>query len=262
MPIKDSVNTRDYRTTAGTPALRRFNPKDDAPVVTSLREAGAIILGKTNLHELSYGWTSNNLAYGAVHNPYDPKRIPGGSSGGTAAAVAARMAPLGVAEDTQGSIRVPAAMCGIAGFRPSTGRYPTTGCAPISPLFDQVGPVARSVTDLALFDSVGANDWAPLKATALKGIRLGVVRDFWFTGLDAELEQVTGNALDRLRRAGVQIVETEMPALRALIQLTTDQVQNHDVRVALPRYLQDYGAGVTFEQVVQQASSDIQALFR
>src|SRR2546425_5092555 len=97
----------------------------------------SILLGKTNLHELSFGWTSNNLAFGAVHNPYDPTRIPGGSSGGTAAAVAARMAPLGVAEDTQGSIRVPAALCGVCGLRPTTGRYPTDGTAPITPLFDQ-----------------------------------------------------------------------------------------------------------------------------
>ncbi len=139
IPVKDSVNTRDYPTTGGTPALRQFRPQQDAPVVRALKAAGAIVLGKTNLHELSYGWTSNNRAYGAVHNPYDPARIPGGSSGGTAAAIAARLAPLGVAEDTEGSIRVPAAFCGIVGFRPTTGRYSTEGCVPISPLFDQVG---------------------------------------------------------------------------------------------------------------------------
>ena len=134
IPVKDSVNTKDMPTTGGTPALRNFRPKQDAPIVRTLLAAGAIVLGKTNLHELSFGWTSNNLAFGAVHNPYDVRRIPGGSSGGTAAAVATRMAPLGVAEDTEGSIRVPAAMCGIAGFRPTTGRYVTTGAVPISRL--------------------------------------------------------------------------------------------------------------------------------
>ena len=112
IPIKDSVNTKDYRTTGGTRALRDFRPAEDAELVRRLTGAGAIVLGKTNIHELSFGWTSNNQAFGAVRNPYDTDRIPGGSSGGTAAAVAARMAPLGVAEDTQGSIRVPAAMCG------------------------------------------------------------------------------------------------------------------------------------------------------
>src|ERR1700722_1414231 len=206
IPVKDSVNTRNYPTTGGTPALRHFRPKEDAPVVAALRGAGAIVLGKTNLHELSFGWTSNNLAFGAVRNPYDLTRIPGGSSGGTAAAIAARLAPLGVAEDTEGSIRVPAAFCGIAGFRPTTGRYSTRACVPISPLFDQVGPHARNVADLALFDSVAASDGSPLQAPSLQGLRLGVVRDYWFVGLDPEVERVTDRALEQLRSAGVEIV--------------------------------------------------------
>jgi indoleacetamide hydrolase len=262
IPVKDSVNTADYPTTAGTPGLRDFRPAEDAPIVKSLRASGAIVLGKTNLHELSYGWTSNNLAFGAVHNPYDPTRIPGGSSGGTAAAIAAWMAPLGVAEDTEGSIRVPAAMCGISGFRPSTGRYSTKGCVPISPLFDQVGPHARNVTDLALFDSVAANDGEPVKTGSLQGLRLGVVRDYWFGGLDPEVERLTDLALERLRSAGAHIIETELPGLQSLISQTTEQIQNHDVRVALTRFLHDYGAKPTFEQVVGQASPDIQAIFR
>src|SRR5579863_3345946 len=262
IPVKDSVNTRDYPTTGGTPALRHFRPAEDAPVVAALRGAGALVLGKTNLHELSYGWTSNNLAFGAVHNPYDDKRIPGGSSGGTAAAIAARLAPLGVAEDTEGSIRVPAAFCGIAGFRPTTGRYSTRGCVPISPLFDQVGPHARSVADLALFDSVVANDWQRLRAAPLKGVRLGIVRDYRFTDLDAEVERHTELALARLKEAGALIVETQLPGLASLIDLTTDAVQNHDVRIALPAYLKEYGAGVDFDTLVAQASPDIQRVFR
>jgi indoleacetamide hydrolase len=262
IPVKDSVNTRDYPTTAGTPALRHFHPAEDAPVVAALRAAGALVLGKTNLHELSYGWTSNNLAFGAVRNPYDQSRIPGGSSGGTAAAIAARLAPLGIAEDTEGSIRVPAAFCGIAGFRPTTGRYSTRGCVPISPLFDQVGPHARSVADLALFDSVVANDWQRLQPTPLKGVRLGVVRDYWFTDLDPEVERQTGLALARLEEAGAQIIETQLPGLASLIDLTTDAVQNHDVRVALAAYLKEYGAAVDFDTLVAQASPDIQRVFR
>jgi Asp-tRNA(Asn)/Glu-tRNA(Gln) amidotransferase A subunit family amidase len=262
IPVKDSVNTRDYPTTGGTPALRHFRPAEDAPVVAALREAGALVLGKTNLHELSFGWTSNNLAFGAVHNPYDLARIPGGSSGGTAAAIAAHLAPLGIAEDTEGSIRVPAAFCGIVGFRPSTGRYSTRGCVPISPLFDQIGPHARSVADLALFDSVVAQDWQKLHAAPLRGVRFGVVRDYWFTDLAPEVERLTTLALAKLKEAGAQIVETQLPGLAALIELTTDPVQNHDVRLALPRYLKEYGAGVDFETLVAQASPDIQSVFR
>jgi Asp-tRNA(Asn)/Glu-tRNA(Gln) amidotransferase A subunit family amidase len=262
IPIKDCVNTRDYPTTAGTPALRHFRPKDDAPVVESLRAAGAIVLGKTNLHELSFGWTSNNLAFGAVHNPYDPARIPGGSSGGTAAAIAAHLAPLGVAADTEGSIRVPAALCGIAALRPTTGRYPTTACVPISGLFDQVGPHARSVADLALFDAVVANDQAPLAAVDLHGVRLGVVRDYWFTDLDAEVARITAQALKRLTGAGVVLVESTLPGLQALIDQATQQIQNHDVRLSLAAFLKDYGAGVSLQDLIAQASPDIQATFK
>jgi mandelamide amidase len=262
IPVKDSVNTRDYPTTGGTPALRHFRPAQDAPVVAALCAAGALMLGKTNLHELSYGWSSNNRAFGAVHNPYDPSRIPGGSSGGTAAAIAARLAPLGIAEDTEGSIRVPAALCGIAGFRPTTGRYSTQGCIPISPLFDQIGPHARSVADLALFDSVVANDWQRLAAAPLAGVRLGVVRDYWFTDLDPQVERQTGLALARLKEAGAQIIETTLPGLAALIALTTDNVQNHDVRIALAHYLKEYGAGVDFDTLIARASPGIQRLFR
>jgi mandelamide amidase len=262
IPVKDSVNTSQYPTTAGTPALRHFQPKDDAPIVARLRAAGAIVLGKTNLHELSFGWTSNNLAFGAVHNPYDPTRIPGGSSGGTAAAIAAHLAPLGVAEDTEGSIRVPAALCGIAGFRPTTGRYPTTGCVPISPLFDQVGPHARSVQDLALFDAVAAGDPAALATRDLRGVRLGVVRDYWFAGLDPDVERIAAKALGRLSDAGVVLVESALPGLQALIDRSTQQIQNHDVRLALARFLEVHGAGVSLEQLIDQASPDIKAIFK
>jgi mandelamide amidase len=262
IPVKDSVNTKDYPTSAGTPALRQFRPLEDAPVVKALRDGGAIVLGKTNLHELSFGWTSNNLAFGAVHNPYDPRRIPGGSSGGTAVAIATRLAPLGVAEDTEGSIRVPAALCGISGFRPTTGRYPTQGCAPISALFDQVGPHARTVTDLALFDSVVANDRHSLRPTPLKGLRFGIVRDYFFTDLDPEVERLTNLSLQRLQDNGAEIVETEFQDLQHLIGLTTDVVIFRDVRAALERYLKEYDAGVTLDELVRQSSPDIQQAFR
>ncbi|MDE2295978.1 MAG: D-amino acid dehydrogenase [Gammaproteobacteria bacterium] len=261
IPVKDSVNTAEYRTTGGTPALRHFHPREDAPLVAALRAAGAIVLGKTNLHELSYGWTSDNLAFGAVHNPYDTNRIPGGSSGGTAAAIAARIAPLGVAEDTEGSIRVPAALCGIVGLRPTTGRYSTQGCIPITPLFDQLGPHARRVADLALFDAVISGDRRPLPRVDLRRVRLGVVRDYWFTGLDPDVERLTEEALARLRGAGVQIVETQLPGLASLIAHTTIPVQDHDVRLSLAKYLHRYDPAVSFDQLVREASPDIRAVF-
>ena len=257
IPVKDCVNTRDYPTTAGTPGLRHFRPSEDAPLIQALRRSGAIVLGKTNMHELGYGWTSNNEAFGPVRNPYDPTRIPGGSSGGTAAAVAARMAPLGVAEDTNGSIRIPAALCGISGLRPTTGRYPTQGCVPLSPVLDQLGPHARTVADLALFDSAMSNDWQPLQPKPLRGLRLGVVRDYWYRDLDPELERVTNAALARLREAGVELVESQFPQLANVHELITTPLITHDVGPAIGRYLNDYRVGLNFEQLVSQASPGV-----
>ena len=261
IPIKDIFNTRDYRTTAGTPALRQFRPADDAAIVAQLRSAGAIVLGKTNLHELSYSWSSNNHAFGAVHNPYDPTRIPGGSSGGSAAAVAARMAPLAIAADTQGSIRVPAALCGLVGFRPTTGRYPTAGAVPITPVFDQVGPVTRSVRDIVLFDSVITRDATPLVVPKPEAIRLAVCRDYFFEGLAPEVKRLTALALRRLSSAGIQIVEVKLPNLRELIDKISDPVQEHDVRRALTDYLKQNNTGVTFDELVAHASDDIRETF-
>jgi len=261
IPIKDSLNTVQYPTTGGTPALKGFRPPADAPLVATLRAAGALVLGKTNLHELSYGWTSNNLAFGAVHNPYDPTRIPGGSSGGTAAAVAAHMAPLGVAEDTEGSIRVPAALCGVMGFRPTTRRYSTVGVVPACSLFDQTGPEARSVADLALFDRVASGDMREIRVLPLAGVRFAVWRGFWFEGLDPEVERITGNAIAALRAAGAKIVEAEVPGLRDLLAHTADLIVDHDVRLELAHYLAVNGAAVSFDELVARASPDIRAIF-
>jgi Asp-tRNA(Asn)/Glu-tRNA(Gln) amidotransferase A subunit family amidase len=161
IPVKDSVNTKALPTSNGTRALANFKPRDDAAVLKPLFAQGAILMGKTNLHELSFGWTSNNAVFGPVRNPYDPTRVPGGSSGGSGAAVAARMAPLAIGEDTNGSIRHPAANCGLTGFRPSFGRYPDDGIMPLTDKFDQVGPIARSVDDIVLFDNVLVPNSAP-----------------------------------------------------------------------------------------------------
>lgn len=262
IPVKDSINTADLPTTAGTSALRAFRPATDATVVARLRAAGAIILGKTNLHELSFGWTSSNLAYGPVRNPWDRTRIPGGSSGGTAAAVAAGMAPLGLAEDTQGSIRVPAALCGIAGFRPTTGRYPNDGCAPITPLFDQVGPHARCVADLALFDAVMTGDDAPLKVPPLAGLRLGIAREFYFSGIDPAVATVVESVLARLTAAGATIVEADVPELGGVIEAITLPIQVHDVVPSLTSWLAESGAPVSFDEMFAAVSKDVRAVLQ
>ena len=260
IPVKDSVNTAGIETTVGTRALRGWVPARDATTIARLKAAGAIVLGKTNLHELSFGWTSNNLEFGAVRNPYDTSRIPGGSSGGTAAAVAARMAPLGVAEDTQGSIRVPAALCGVAGFRPTTGRYPNDGIAPITALFDQIGAHARCVADLALFDAVASGEDAMIEPAALSGLRVGIDRDFFFAGIDSEVATLVEAALARLAAAGAVIVEAPVPVLDGVVPVAM-AIQVHDVVPALERYLADSGAPVDFETLFAGVSADVADVF-
>lgn len=260
IPVKDSVNTKDYPTTGGTPALMNFRPTEDAKLVRMLRDAGAIVMGKTNIHEMSFGWTSNNYATGAVRNPYDTDRIPGGSSGGTAAAIAAHMAPLGIAEDTQGSIRVPAALCGIAGFRPTLHRYPNDGVMPLTPLFDQVGPHARSVSDLQLFDSVISGE--PTEGdVSLNGVRLGMAKEYFYGDLDEEVEKVLYPALQKLSDAGVELVEANVPDLERLISLTTYPSQSITVLATFNAYLEKYNAGITMVELLEQASPDIRQAF-
>ena len=183
VPVKDNFDTADMPTTGGTPGLRDHRPRHNAPVVQRLIDEGACIMGKLNMHELAYGITSNNGAFGAVRNPYDPSRIPGGSSGGSGAAVAARMAPVALGSDTGGSVRIPAALCGVAGMRPTTGRYSQAGVVPISHTRDTAGPLARSVADLALFDSVITGVPNDLPTIPLRGARIGVPRGHYFDNL-------------------------------------------------------------------------------
>jgi indoleacetamide hydrolase len=146
-------------------------------------------------------------------------------------------------------------------FQAHDDGYPSAGVVPITALFDQVGPHARSVGDLALFDSVVSGDWSPIRSTALKGVKLGVARGYWFRDLDPEVERIASEALRKLQDAGVELVESEVPELARLIELTTDPIQNHDVRYALKKYLEDFQAGVTFDQLVAQASADIKRDF-
>jgi mandelamide amidase len=260
VPVKDSVNTSDYPTTGGTNALRHFRPATDAACVTLLREAGAIVLGKTNLHELSFGWTSTNAAFGAVRNPHDPSRIPGGSSGGTAAAVAAGMAPLGVAEDTAGSIRVPAALCGLFGFRPTTGRYPNAGVVPMTPIFDQVGPHARCMNDILLFDAVMTGEPVSVEPVPLAGLRLGVDRAFFFSGLDPDVAEAIAELVAVLEAAGVEIVDVHLSGLQSLVDPASVPIIFHDFLPSLSAYLAAHDAPVSLAELESQvASPDVQA---
>jgi indoleacetamide hydrolase len=262
IPIKDNIDTANAPTSAGTPALRAHRPKANAPVAQSLFSAGAIMLGKTNMHELAYGITSNNAAFGPVRNPYDKSLIPGGSSGGTGAAIAARMCPAGLGTDTGGSVRIPAALCGIVGLRPTVGRYPGSGIVPISHTRDTAGPLARSIHDLVLLDSVIAADARPVKAMALRGTRIGVPRGFFYDNLDPELAPVVEIALAKLRDAGCVLVEADVPDVEKLAGAATAPISSHESLVDLSEYLKGTGSELTVKDVVAQiASPDVKALY-
>ena len=219
--LKDNIYTAGIRTTAGSKILRDFIPKEDAAVVAQLKDAGAVLLGKTNLHEFAYGVTSNNPHYGPVRNPWDLTRIPGGSSGGSAAAVAAGLCFGSIGTDTGGSIRIPAALCGVAGLKPTWGRISCEGVVPLSPLLDCTGPLARNVRDLAIltgaiFVRVGrepnfANP-STLRADPRK-FCLGLPRQMFFDALSPEVRTAFDSALRDLCRLGMKTVDISIPLL-------------------------------------------------
>jgi mandelamide amidase len=259
--LKDNIHIAGLRNTAGTPGLRDFVPDDNAPVAQALLDAGAIILGKTNMHELAFGITSNNAAFGAVRTPYDKTRFAGGSSGGTGSAVGARLAPGGLGTDTGGSVRIPAALNGIAGFRPTIHRYPQVGVTPISSTRDTPGPMARTVADLILLDSVITRDWRKVRPVDRHRIRLGVVPEM-FQNIDTETLELTERALDRLRRAGVEIVEVQMPGLTDLNNQAAFPIALFEARRDISAYLLTYGTGLTLTQLAAQiASPDVKGVF-
>ncbi len=263
VPVKDNFDTADMPTTGGTPGLRDHRPARNAPVVQRLIDEGAIVMGKLNMHELAFGITSNNGAFGPARNPYDPGRIPGGSSGGSGAAVGARMAPVAMGSDTGGSVRIPAALCGVAGLRPTTGRYSQAGIVPISQTRDTAGPLARSVEDLALFDSVMAGEPDGLAATALAGARIGVPRGHFFESLHPETARVAEEALTALAAAGAVLVEADMPDVPKFDEAAGFPIALYETVVDLNRYLSGHGLPLDFAGLANAvASPDVAGLLQ
>ena len=223
---KDIFVTRDFPTTAGSKMLEGYRSPFDATVVTRLAEAGMVTLGKLNCDEFAMGSSNENSAYRPVKNPWDTARVPGGSSGGSAAAVAARLAPAATGTDTGGSIRQPASFCGITGIKPTYGRASRWGMIAYASSLDQAGPMARTAEDCALLPSalcgpdpdrdstsldVPAEDFTRSLNDGIEGLRIGVPREFFGEGLAADVRAAVDGALKALQQLGARVVEISLP---------------------------------------------------
>ena len=228
--VKDLFLTRGVVTTGGSKLHENFVPAHDAAVVERLRGAGAVLLGKLNMHELAYGITSANPHYGAVRNPWNPAHSPGGSSGGSGAAVAARMACAAMGSDTGGSIRIPASFCGVVGLKPTYGRVSRYGALPLSWSLDHMGPLTRTVRDAALLlesiagrddrDSTSARrpaeDFVPEPECSIRGLRIGLPEAFFFDMLDPEVDAAVHTLLARAAALGAEVRPVKLPDMEAV----------------------------------------------
>ena len=259
--LKDLFDTQGMRTTAGSKILSDRIPGEDATCVARLRAAGAIIVGKTNLHEFAFGSTTQNPHFGGTRNPYNADRIPGGSSGGSAVAVAADMCIASTGSDTGGSIRTPSALCGIVGLKPTYGRVSLHGIVPLSWSLDHVGPMTKCVRDAAILltvmagydpmDPASAGEKVPGFARALKNdvkkLKIGIVPAFCFGGVDDEVAAAIRNALALLESLGARVVEVNLPniELTSLVEsilITAEAAAYHEHN--LRHRGEDYGRDV------------------
>ena len=271
--LKDNMVTRGVETTCSSRILSGYLPPYDGTAVARLRQGGAVLFGKTNLDEFAMGSSTENSAYGATRNPWDPERVPGGSSGGSAAAVAAGSAMVAFGSDTGGSIRQPAALCGIVGVKPTYGLVSRYGLIAFASSLDQIGPLARSVEDaVAALESVGGHD--PCDSTSypgdlpdlrtglesgVSGLRVGVVSELNGEGIQPEVQAAVHDMVSRLEQAGATVVEVSLPSvsyalsayyLIAPAECSANLARFDGVRYGLRRH------GETVEEMMSQTRGD------
>ena len=257
--LKDNFWTRGVRTTAGSKILGDFVPDEDSDVAAKLARAGAILLGKTNMHEFAYGITSENPHFGPVHNPWARNRISGGSSGGSVASVASGMCFASVGTDTGGSIRIPSALCGIVGLKPTFGLVSAEGSVPLATSFDHAGPIARSVADACIMLEAIAGkypkdetrpDYRKLRKNRPRRFRLGWPNEFFFERLDSEVRRLVEAAGKLFESSlGARIQESSLPRLAGAIDVATNAIVGeasyyHETQGYYPALADDYGDDV------------------
>ncbi|SCL27387.1 mandelamide amidase [Micromonospora rhizosphaerae] len=250
--VKDSYATRGLRTTLGVKTLETFIPSQDADVVRAIKNAGGIVFGKNNLVEMSYGLTGDNDRYGQVKNPHGREHIPGGSSSGSAASVAARIVPASFGGDTIGSIRVPAALTGVVGFKPTIGRWPGYGVAPVSHTLDTTGLLARNVDDCILIDQIVAADEfaSPSKHSGLKDVRFAYAPKQFLGLVDPEIESQFVTALHRLRDAGAEVLEIDLGEdFSKLADRVAWNLFFRETQQAVSEFLRQNDVPVTFDEI-------------
>lgn len=253
--VKDIFDTKGMPTTAGTEMFKKLYPHTDAGVVARLKNAGASIVGKTNLHELSGGVTSMNPNFGYVHNPYNSNHTAGGSSGGSAAAVAANIVPIALGTDTAGSTRIPAALTGIYGFKPTLHRYPEDGIVPAASSIDTVGVLAKNLDDIILVD--GILSFQPIKKNIRMNhpIRLGVPRDYFYEGLDPETRDAVDAYLAKLPASDFQLVDVKVGDWIEDYRQINIFVILFEGKRDLQRYLISHDIDMSFDDLVAQIQS-------
>ncbi len=249
--IKDNISTKGIETTCASTILKGYIPPYDAHVISLLRSAGAAIVGKTNMDEFGMGTTTENSAFGPTLNPCDPDRVPGGSSGGSAAAVAAGLCDMALGSDTGGSIRCPAAFCGIVGFKPTYGRVSRYGLIAYANSLEQIGPMARDVTGVSrLFSVIAGYDnrdstsvdrpYTHTPDASVKGLRIGLPEEFFGEGVDPKVAETVRKAIQVLEDAGAETVPCTMPsmshALAAYYVICTSEASSNLARFDGIRY--------------------------
>lgn len=259
--LKDNIWTKAVRTTAGSKILKDFVPSADADVTKRLWNAGAILLGKTNLHEFAYGITTENPHYGPAHNPWDVQCVPGGSSGGSAVAVAAGMGFASVGTDTGGSLRIPPSFCGVVGFKPTFGCVSCNGVIPLAMTLDHVGPIARTVEDAAIMlDAIcqcqkrRGSFYRAVRAAAdakkrRARFRLGWPRDYYFSRVDDQVKRAVEDAARQLEKMGARIEEVSLPHVEESSEPSTqlalaEASEYHESQGYFPARAADYGEDV------------------